>query len=81
MPSSYSISEKALKDIDDIWLYTAENWSYDQANRYYALIFTEIAYIAKHFESCRDFSHKRAGYRFTKVKAHLIFTGKRKMIL
>jgi Plasmid stabilization system protein len=30
----YIISEEALKDIDNIWLYTAESWSLEQADRY-----------------------------------------------
>lgn len=30
--SNYSISEKALDDLNSIWIYTAENWSVDQAN-------------------------------------------------
>ena len=41
----YIISEEALKDIDNIWLYTAENWSLEQADRYYNLILDEIEYI------------------------------------
>ncbi len=34
----YIISEKALEDINNIWIYTAENWAVEQANRYYNLI-------------------------------------------
>ena len=34
-----SISEIALDDIENIWLYTLENWSKEQADRYYNLIF------------------------------------------
>jgi toxin ParE1/3/4 len=30
-----AISEQALKDIENIWLYTLENWSAEQADRYY----------------------------------------------
>ena len=38
----YSISEKANQDIEKIWLYTFENWSLEQADRYYNLILDEI---------------------------------------
>lgn len=31
----YIVSEKALDDLNTIWIYTAENWSVEQANRYY----------------------------------------------
>ncbi len=30
----YIVSKKALTDLDDIWYYTVEKWSVDQANRY-----------------------------------------------
>ena len=74
----FIISEEALKDIDNIWLYTAENWSLEQADRYYNLILDEIEYISKKFESGSDFGHIRKGYRFSKVKSHLIFYKKSK---
>ena len=31
--AEYIISEKALEDLNNIWLYTAENWSVKQANK------------------------------------------------
>lgn len=71
--ASFIISWKALKDIENIWNYTLLNWSLEQADRYYNLIFDEIEYIADNFESGRDFGHIRKGYRYSKVKAHLIF--------
>lgn len=69
----YEISEKAFKDIENIWLYTVEAWSVEQANRYYNLIFDEIEYISEHPLSGRDVNHIRKNYRCTKVKSHLIF--------
>ena len=71
--ASYIISEEALKDIDNIWLYTVENCSLEQADRYYNLIFDEIEYISENFEIGRDIGYIRKGYRFSKVKSHLIF--------
>lgn len=74
----YTVSEEALKDIDNIWIYTLENWSLEQADRYYNLIWDEIEYISMHFTSGRDFGHIRKGYRYSKVKSHLIFYKKSK---
>lgn len=74
----YVISEEALKDIDSIWLYTAENWSFEQADRYYNLILDEIEYISEYFEIGRDAGLIRTGYRYSKVKSHLIFYKKSK---
>jgi toxin ParE1/3/4 len=69
----YKISEKANEDIDKIWLYTFENWSLDQADRYYNLIMDEIEFIADNFESGQSIEHLRKGYRSSKVKSHIIF--------
>ncbi len=69
----YVISKKALADLDDIWYYTVEKWSVDQANRYYDLIFEEIGYICKRPHSGKSMDDIRKGYRVSKVKSHLIF--------
>ncbi len=72
------ISKKAFEDIEHIWLYTAETWSSEQADRYYNLIFDEIAYIVKNPLSGKDFNRIRKNYRSSKVKSHLIFYRYRK---
>jgi len=71
--SEYIISEKALEDINNIWIYTAENWSVEQADRYYNLIIDEIEYIVSNLDMARDFGKIRKSYRYSKVKSHLIF--------
>ena len=69
----YKISEKAFEDIENIWLYTMETWSIQQADRYYNLILDEIEYIAESPLSGVDYGHIRKNYRRSKVKSHLIF--------
>lgn len=76
--SEYIISEKALEDINNIWIYTAENWSVEQADRYYNLIIDEIEYIVHNFDMASDFEKIRKSYRYSKVKSHLIFFKKDK---
>lgn len=39
MKLAYELSYLALKDIDNIWTYTATKWSVAQANKYYEQIF------------------------------------------
>ncbi len=70
---NYKISAKAAEDIEGIWLYTFENWSLEQADRYINLIFDEIEYLAVNPASGKDFNHIRKNYRYSKVKSHLIF--------
>ena len=77
--SKYIINEKALDDINKIWIYTEENWSEEQADRYYNLIFDEIDYIVANFEMARDFENVRKNYKFSKVKSHYIFFKKIKI--
>ena len=74
----YIISEKALEDINNIWIYTAENWSVEQADRYYNLIIDEIEYIVGNLNMARDFGKIRKSYKYSKVKSHLIFFKKDK---
>jgi toxin ParE1/3/4 len=69
----FEISEKAFEDIENIWLYTIETWSVEQADRYYNLIFDEIVYITEHPLSGKNADHIRKNYRGGKVKSHLIF--------
>ena len=70
---NYRISEKAVEDLENIWVYTFEKWSPDQADRYYNLIINEIEFIAKNFNTGKAMDHIRKGYRASIVKSHLIF--------
>lgn len=70
---NYKISIAAKNDIEKIWLYTFENWSLEQADRYFELIMNEIEYIAENPKSGKDFSDVRKGYLKTRIKSHFIF--------
>lgn len=66
-------SKEAERDLEKIWLYTVENWSIEQADRYLNLIFDEIEYLCLKPNSGFDFGEIRKGYWRSKVKSHLIF--------
>lgn len=70
---SYKVSQKAKKDIENIWLYTFENWSIEQADRYVNLIINEIEYLAQKPNSGKDYSIVRKGYFRAQIKSHFIF--------
>ena len=72
MKNNFRISKQALEDIDKIWLYTHENWSVNQANHFYRLIYQEIEFISEDFESGKDISKIKSGYKQARVKSHLI---------
>ena len=72
-PLPYVFSKKAVIDLEEIWLYTAEHWSVAQADRYYLLIIDEVNFICKNVHNGKSIDETRKGYRATKVKSHLIF--------
>jgi toxin ParE1/3/4 len=69
----YRLTNEALKDLDEIWAYTYEKWSVDQADRYYNLIIDEIEYIVSNPLLGKSIDHIKEGYRSSKVKSHLVF--------
>lgn len=71
--AEHIISEKAIEDLNNIWIYTAENWSVGLANRYYNLIVDEIEYVSENFETAKDFGTVRKNYKYSKVMSHLVF--------
>ena len=69
----YVISKKAISDLEEIWLYTVDKWSIEQADRYYNLIFDEIDFICKNPKTAMQMDDIRKNYRAAKVNSHLIF--------
>ena len=69
----YKISQAASQDIENIWLYTIEKWSIEQADRYFNLIMNEIEYLAENPKSGKDYGNVRKGYFRSQIKSHFIF--------
>jgi len=69
----FEITEKAGSDLENIWLYTFQNWSLEQADRYYELIINEILFLSEHPFAGTIADHILNGYRVSKIKSHLIF--------
>ena len=69
----YELSKEASRDLENIWLYTYETWSEEQADRYYNLLLDEIEFVAEKPQSGKDHGHIRGGYFRTRVKSHYIF--------
>ena len=69
----YKLSKEAARDLENIWLYTVETWSEEQADRYYNLLLDEIEYVAEKPRVGKDQGHIREGYLRIRVKSHYIF--------
>jgi toxin ParE1/3/4 len=69
----YKFTNEAVKDLEEIWIFTYQNWSVEQADRYYKLIIDEIEFLSSNPLSGRSMDHIKEGYRVSKVKSHLVF--------
>jgi len=69
----YKLTNEAVKDLEEIWIYTYQNWSVEQADRYYNLIIDEIEFLSSNPLSGRSMDYIKEGYRVSKVKSHLVF--------
>lgn len=70
---NYKISKQAEIDLENIWLYTFEEWSLEQADYYLDLILDEIEYISENPKSVKNYNEIRKGYFRSRVKSHFIF--------
>jgi len=69
----YTLSNEAENDLENIWFYTFQTWSINQADEYLNQIVSQIQYIASHPKSGKDYSKIRKGYFRSKIKSHYIF--------
>jgi len=72
MNLKYELSNLAILDLEDIWKYTAKNWSISQANSYYRLFYNKIDEICKHPNIGKSIEQLKKEHRIVKVKSHLI---------
>lgn len=72
MNLTYEISNLAQRDLEDIWLYTFENWSLSQADKYYKSIIKEIDKICRDPEIGFPIDYVKLGHRTIPIKSHII---------
>ena len=70
---SYIISKKAQSDLTNIWEFTFNHWSADQADRYVKLISDNFSTIDLNPDVGKNYSGIRSNYRGLQVKSHIIF--------
>ncbi len=67
----YQLTRDAYSDIENIWEYSYNNWSKEQADKYINLILSEIEYLSKNPNLGRH-SYISEYFKF-QVKSHFIF--------
>lgn len=73
MPREIHKQHRARDDLLDIWLYTAERWGADQADRYLDQLNQAFARLSENPSLGADLGHPRIGYRRFSVEKHRIF--------
>ncbi len=75
MVEKYSliITPKAYKDLEDIFDYTCEHWSYQQAIKYASLLDSCFEDLALNLIVGREYPYSNKKYLYIKSGKHLIF--------
>lgn len=67
------ISNKAQSDLSEIWEYTYDKWSLQQADKYYDILVDSFKLIANEPNIGKSYDKIRKGYYGYRVKSHIIF--------
>ena len=71
--SGYVLTPAAQADLEDIWRYSVQQWSFTQAERYILSIRDACNDLASGAQNGQDAGDIRAGYRKLKVGSHVLF--------
>jgi toxin ParE1/3/4 len=69
----YELTKKAVEDLSNIWNYSFENWSENQADKYYLLLIESFKEIASNPNIGKSFSEIYDGLRGLRVGRHIVF--------
>ncbi len=75
--AKYELTNKAVEDLAGIWEYTIENWSEQQADRYYNLLLDSCQDIANNPELGKNYEEIRSDLLGLSTARHIIFYRKR----
>ena len=71
--ASYKLTNKAVEDLTNIWEYTTEEWSEQQADRYYYLLLSRCQEIANQPELGKKYEGIKNDLLGLKAEKHIIF--------
>ncbi len=71
--NNYLLTQKAITDLTEIWNYTINTWSENQADKYYEEILTLCQKLADNPNVARNYSMLIPGLKGAKVNRHIIF--------
>lgn len=71
--ASYFLTNKAVDDLTEIWNYTFEEWSEQQADKYYRLLIDSCNEIAQNPALGKNYDGIMTALSGVKVARHIIF--------
>ena len=71
--AKYKLTNKAVEDLAEIWEYTFEEWSEQQADNYYEMLISNCKEIASNPNLGKAYDGVTKGLIGTRVNRHVIF--------
>jgi toxin ParE1/3/4 len=71
--AKFKLTNNAVKDLTDIWTYTLESWSENQADKYYKLLISACESIAKKPQIGKSYSEIYLDLMGKLTSKHIIF--------
>jgi toxin ParE1/3/4 len=69
----YRITEAAYRDLNDIWLYTFQEWSEIQATKYFESIIEEIALFSENPGKAKKLEMANSEFYYFRTFSHYVF--------
>ena len=71
--AKYYLTNKAVQDLTDIWNYTFEQWSEQQADKYYQLLLDTCREIAENPDLGKNYEGINHNLHGLRINRHIIF--------
>ncbi|RUA34851.1 MAG: type II toxin-antitoxin system RelE/ParE family toxin [Bacteroidetes bacterium] len=71
--AEYKLTNKAVVDLNEIWEYTADEWSEEQADKYYEMLLNRCQYIADNPDLGKNYDGITTDLFGLKASRHIIF--------
>jgi len=71
--AKYKLTNKAVDDLANIWNYTFDNWSENQADKYYHMLLENCNEVANNPDSGKNYSAVTENLLGFKAGSHIIF--------
>ncbi len=76
----YKLTNKAVDDLNEIWDYTADEWSEEQADKYYNMLLNSCQDIANNPNLGKNYDGIMTDLFGLKANRHIIFYRKTKSV-